>query len=335
MTRPSEPRSASVSSARPPRRLSRDAHAIAWTEAGNPHGAPVVVLHGGPGSGCRPAVLRLFDLARMRVVLVDQRGAGASTPRGGLRHNDTMRLIGDLDALRAQLGIERWGVVGGSWGASLALAYAGQHPSRVTGVVLRGVFLTSSREVRALFVGARARAPREWLRLTAAAGTTRADRLIACCARHLQPGTGPARQRAIALAWNAYEDAILTGRPARGARPTHRTVDRLIDKYRIQAHYLQRACWLGERRLLALARQAAQAGVPLHAVHGMRDRVCPVGNVERLARAVPSAVVERVPAGHLASDGALARGVARAVREMLAVTADMPPHAGLHAQFHA
>ena len=171
MTRPSEPRSASVSSARPPRRLSRDAHTIAWTEAGNPHGAPVVVLHGGPGSGCRPAVLRLFDLARMRVVLVDQRGAGASTPRGGLRHNDTMRLIGDLDALRAQLGIERWGVVGGSWGASLALAYAGQHPSRVTGVVLRGVFLTSSREVRALFVGARARAPREWLRLTAAAGT--------------------------------------------------------------------------------------------------------------------------------------------------------------------
>lgn len=335
MTRPSEPRSACVPRARPRRRLSRDACTLAWTEAGNPHGAPVVVLHGGPGSGCRPAMLRLFDLTRMRVVLVDQRGAGASTPRGGLRHNNTMRLIGDLDTLRAQLGIERWGVVGGSWGAALALAYAGQHPSRVTGVVLRGLFLTSSREVRGLFVGARARAPREWLRLTAAAGTARADRLIACCARRLQPGAGAAGQRAIALAWNAYEDAILTGRPARDARPTHRIVDRLIDKYRIQAHYLQRACWLGERRLLALARQAAQAGVRLHAVHGMRDRVCPVGNVERLARAVPAAIVERVPAGHLASDDALARGVARAVREMLAVTADMPPYASAHAQFHA
>jgi len=327
----------SASPARPARRrLSRDACGIAWTEAGNPHGDPVVVLHGGPGSGSRPAMLRLFDLTRMRVVLVDQRGAGASTPRGGLRHNNTMRLIGDLDALRAQLGIARWGVVGGSWGAALALAYAGQHPSRVTGVVLRGLFLTSSREVRGLFVGARARAPRAWQRLAAAAGTAHADRLIACCARRLQPGTGPARQRAVALAWNAYEDAILTGRPARGARPTQRTIDRLVDKYRIQAHYLQRHCWLGERRLLALARHTAQAGVPVHAVHGTRDRVCPVENVDRLVRAVPAAIVERVPAGHLASDAALARGVARAVRDTLTtVTADAPPRTESPGQSHA
>ncbi len=323
----------SVSAPRPA--LSRDACRIAWTEAGNPLGQPVVVLHGGPGSGSRPAVLRLFDLTRMRVVLVDQRGAGASTPRGGLRHNNTMRLIGDLDALRAQLGIARWGVVGGSWGAALALAYAGHHPSRVTGVVLRGLFLTSSREVRGLFVGKRARAPRAWQRLVAAAGTPRAERLIACCARHLQPGAGAARQRAVALAWNAYEDAILTGRPARGARPTQPAIERLIDKYRIQAHYLQRNCWLGEHRLLALARQAAQAGVPLHAVHGTHDRVCPVDNVDRLARAVPGAIIERVRAGHLTSDDALAHGVARAVREMLAAAADAPPHAESPAQSHA
>ncbi|KWE81930.1 alpha/beta fold hydrolase [Burkholderia territorii] len=324
-------------SARPSRpALSRDACRIAWTEAGNPHGDPVVVLHGGPGSGSRPAVLGLFDLTRMRIVLVDQRGAGASTPRGGLRHNNTMRLVGDLDALRARLGISRWCVVGGSWGAALALAYAGRYPSRVTGVVLRGLFLTSSREVRGLFVGARARAPVAWRRLTAAAGTARADRLIACCARRLQPGAGALRQRAVALAWNAYEEAILTGRPARGARPRQPVIDRLIDKYRIQAHYLQRNCWLGERRLLALARHAAHAGVPLHAVHGTRDRVCPVDNVERLARAVPAAVVERVPAGHLASDAALARGIARAVRAMLPVTAaDEPLHIAPPDQFHA
>lgn len=302
------------------RHLSRDACTIAWTEAGDPRGEPVVVLHGGPGSGSRPAVLRLFDLTCMRVVLVDQRGAGASLPRGGLRHNDTMRLVGDLDALRARLGIARWGVVGGSWGAALALAYAGRYPERVTGVVLRGLFLTSPREVRGLFVGARARAPRAWRRLTAAAGTACGRRLIDSCARRLQPGAGVARQRALALAWNAYEDAILTGRPTRGARPTQPAIDRLVDKYRIQAHYLQRHCWLGERRLLALARRAAQAGVPIRAVHGTRDRVCPVDNVDRLARAVPAAIVERVRAGHLASDDALARGVTRAVRDMLAVS---------------
>ncbi|HDR8946378.1 TPA: alpha/beta fold hydrolase [Burkholderia vietnamiensis] len=301
------------------KRLHRDACTIAWTEAGNPLGEPVVVLHGGPGSGSRPAVLSLFDLARMRVVLVDQRGAGASTPRGGLRHNDTTRLLRDLDALRAQLGIARWGVVGGSWGAALALAYAGRYPSRVSGVVLRGLFLTSSREVRALFVGMRAHAPHAWRRLIDAAGTERAERLTASFARRLQPGASAARQRALALAWSAYEDAILTGRPTRRTRTTQPALERLIDKYRIQAHYLLHDCWLGERRLLALARRAADAGVPIHAVHGTRDRVCPVDNVARLARAVPAAIVERVPAGHLTRDAALARGVAAAVRALPAV----------------
>ncbi|MBR8461108.1 alpha/beta fold hydrolase [Burkholderia dolosa] len=301
------------------RRLSRDGCTIAWLEAGNPLGQPVVVLHGGPGSGCGPAMLRGFDLARTRVVLVDQRGAGASTPRGSLRHNDTARLVGDLDALRAHLGIARWGVVGGSWGAALALAYAGQHPSRVAGVVLRGLFLTSAREVRGLFAGSRMRAARAWQQWVAAARAPGADRLLACCARRLQPGAGAAGQRAVALAWNAYEAALLTGRPPRRRRTTPRTVARLIDKYRIQAHYLQHRCWLGERRLLALARWAAQAGVPLWAVHGTHDPVCPTGNVDRLARAVPAAFIERVRAGHLATDDALARGVAHAVHEMLAI----------------
>uniref|UniRef100_UPI003BEEFF66 alpha/beta fold hydrolase n=1 Tax=Burkholderia arboris TaxID=488730 RepID=UPI003BEEFF66 len=298
----------------------RDACSIAWTEAGNLHGDPVVVLHRGPGSGSQPAVLRLFDLTCTRIVLVDQRGAGASMPRGGLRHNTTLRLISDLEALRAQLGITRWGGVGGSWGAALALAYAGSHPSHVTGVVLRGSFLTSVREVRGLFVGARAWEPHAWRHLTAAAGTARAERLIDCCARRLQPGADAARRRAVALAWHTYEEAILTGRPVRGSRPTRPAIDRLIDKYRIQAHYLQRRCWLGERRVLTLAHQAAHAGVPLYAVHGTRDSVCPPENVDRLARAVPTAVIERVAAGHLTSDDMLARGVARAIRAMLTET---------------
>ncbi|MBR8236173.1 alpha/beta hydrolase [Burkholderia sp. AU42008] len=302
-------------------RLHRDAQSIAFAVAGATQGHPVVVLHGGPGSGSQAGILRLFDLARVRVVLVDQRGAGASTPRGGTRHNTTARLIADLEAVRAQLGIARWGVVGGSWGAALALAYAGTYPERVTGVVLRGLFLTSPREVRGLFMTSRTRAPREWRRLHAAAGG-RADRLLSRCAAGLRHGANTARQRAVALAWHAYENAILgsarTRRsPVRAVR-SEKTIGRLIDKYRIQAHYLQHDCWLGERRVLALARRAAQAGVPLFAAHGMDDPVCPVGNVERLARAVPEANVERVKAGHLASDPALARSVARAVHAMFA-----------------
>ncbi|KVL27693.1 alpha/beta fold hydrolase [Burkholderia sp. MSMB1835] len=304
------------------RRLHRDAHSIAFAVAGAAHGHPVVVLHGGPGSGSQAGILRLFDLACVRVVLVDQRGAGASAPRGGTRHNNTAQLIADLEAVRKQLGIARWGVVGGSWGAALALAYAGTHPERVTGVVLRGLFLTSPREVRGLFTTSRSRAPREWRRLRAAAGGGRPDRLLSRCAQRLRHGASAGGQRAVALAWRAYENAVLASArtrrsPVRAIR-SDQTVGRLIDKYRIQAHYLQHDCWLGERRVLALARRAAQAGVPLFAAHGMRDPVCPVDNVERLARAAPDAEIECVKAGHLASEPALARSVARAVHAMFA-----------------
>ncbi|OJA92568.1 prolyl aminopeptidase, partial [Burkholderia ubonensis] len=295
------------------RRIRRDAQSVAFAVAGNPRGFPVVVLHGGPGSGSQPGILRLFDLTRVRVVLVDQRGAGASAPRGGTRHNSTARLIGDLEAIRERLGIARWGVVGGSWGAALALAYAGRHPERVTGVVLRGLFLTSPREVRGLFTTSRTRAPREWRRLCASAGCGwPAGERFSCVVRHL-PGAGAAGQRAVALAWRAYEDAILASPQSRRSHArtirSYPDVLRLIDKYRVQAHYLQHGCWLGERRLLALARRASNAGVPLFAAHGMRDPVCPVGNVARLGRAVPAARIERVPAGHLAGAPALARSV--------------------------
>ncbi|MBN3793233.1 alpha/beta fold hydrolase, partial [Burkholderia sp. Ac-20353] len=170
------------------RRLHRDAQSIAFAVAGDPRGHPVVVLHGGPGSGSQAGILRLFDLTRTCVVLVDQRGAGASSPRGGTRHNNTAQLINDLEAVREQLGIARWGVVGGSWGAALALAYAGAHPGRVTGVVLRGLFLTSAREVRRLFTTSRTRAPRAWQHLCRAARCSQPDRLLSCCARRLRPG---------------------------------------------------------------------------------------------------------------------------------------------------
>jgi proline iminopeptidase len=182
----------------------RDGHRVSFAVAGAVDGVPVAVLHGGPGSGSQPGALRLFDLSRFRVVLIDQRGTGASTPHGSVRHNRTDYLIADLEAIRARLGIDRWGVLGGSWGASLALAYAGQCPQSVTGVVLRGLFLTSAREVRGLFITSRRRAPRAWARLRAAAQCERPAGLAARCAASLQYGAGETRQRALALAWRGY-----------------------------------------------------------------------------------------------------------------------------------
>jgi proline iminopeptidase len=306
-------------------RLCRDGHSIAVTIAGASAAPAIVVLHGGPGSASQPGMLALFDLTKTRVIMVDQRGAGDSSPRGGLRGNRTDRLIDDLEAIRRALGIARWGVVGGSWGAALALAYAGRHPASVLGVVLRGLFLTSRHEVRRLFITSRSKAPRAWLRLYSAAGCTRATALLAGCARRLQPGTAYAQQREVALAWRVYEDAVLaSSRPGRATASRTRRENEpkathaLIAKYRIQSHFLMHDCWLGERRLLAFARTAENAGVPIFAVHGLRDPVCPVSNVERLAKVAPLAHIARVPGGHLASDAALKRGVAQAVQAMLA-----------------
>lgn len=309
----------------------RDGHCVSFTLAGAADGVPVAVLHGGPGSGSQPGALRLFDLSRFRVVLIDQRGTGASTPHGSVRHNRTDYLIADLEAIRARLGFERWGVLGGSWGAALALAYAGQCPQSVTGVVIRGLFLTSAREVRGLFVTSRERAPRAWATLREAAQCERPAGLAARCAAGLQYGANAARQRALALAWRGYEDAVLASATTHHAtqsrakdsrRNAHnaRNTRKLIGKYRIQAHYLAHRCWLGETRLLSLARRAAAAGVPFAAVHGSRDPVCPPGNLRRFARAVPAAQVEYVRAGHLASDPALHRRVAHALAAMFIPT---------------
>ena len=301
-------------------RLLRDGHTIAYTIHGSPSGVPVVVLHGGPGSGSQPGVLRLFDLARVRVIMVDQRGTGASTPRGSLRHNNTNQLIGDLEAIRKRLSIDRWGVVGGSWGAALALAYAGQHPASISGVVLRGLFLTSRREVRQLFVTSRMRALAEWRAMSEAAGSDRALLVPARCFR-VMCGATQNRRVQVALTWRAYEDAVLTAATARSrSRATHRNVPqreraRLIAKYSIQAHYLLHDCWLGERRLLALAARAAAANVRIFAVHGSNDPVCPIDNVRRLVRTVPAARVTIVDAGHLTNDRSLAEGMKRAIDE--------------------
>lgn len=303
----------------------RDGHRIAYAVTGAADGTPVVVLHGGPASGSQPSTARLFNLQRVRVVLIDQRGAGASRPHGSVRRNDTARLIDDIETVRRHLGIARWGVLGGSWGASLALAYAGQHPQAVTGVVLRGMFLTSAREVDGLFVASRRRAPREWLRLWRAAGCradTRPAALLARCHAALRRGANATTQRAVALAWRNYENTVLaSARPDRSRhraeRLSRRRADALVRKYRVQAHYLLHRCWLGEPELLAGARRAAAAGVPFTALHGRRDPVCPHDNLRRFAHAVPSARIEYVAnAGHLATDPPLRARLVRALGAM-------------------
>jgi proline iminopeptidase len=137
-------------------------HSVYWEECGNPDGVPVVFLHGGPGGGCSTTSRRFFDPTRYRIVLFDQRGAGRSTPNGELRNNTTAHLIADMEALRALRGIAAWHVFGGSWGSTLALAYAQEHPGTTLSLTLRGIFLMREAEIRWLFEAGRRFRPAAW-----------------------------------------------------------------------------------------------------------------------------------------------------------------------------
>lgn len=277
-------------------------HRVYYEEAGAPDGVPVVFLHGGPGSGSSARQREIVDARRYRIVQFDQRGCGRSTPLGETAHNHTDALIEDIEALRRHLRIERWLVCGGSWGAALALAYAGRHRERVAGLFLRGTFLTGSEDLDWFFHGVAALVPeaheefvqvvpRRWRRNIVAW-------LDRCFAR------GDERCGRIAAAWQAYEDRLTSAQmPASRvassplAAPVGEASTRLVAKYRVQAHYLQRRCFLGEPELLRAA--STLRGVPVAIVHGELDKVCRPINAWRVHRAcVGSRLAWAAQAGH-------------------------------------
>jgi proline iminopeptidase len=273
-----------------------EGHRIHYEVCGNPQGLPVVVLHGGPGSGASPLQRRLFDPAVFRIVLFDQRGCGRSLPRGGIDGNDTAALVRDTERLRRHLGVDRWMVFGGSWGASLAITYAASHPGACLGLVLRGTFLTGSRDVEWFFGGAGALLPQAWEDLTAAIGLDVAvsecehagHAVLQTLARRLASGD------AAAAAWARWEEVVTRrrrtdGEAAGAASPS------LGDKYRVQAHYLVNECFLGEDRLLAQAR--ALPPMPVAIVHGELDWVCRPANAWQLHRAIPGSRLAWVAGG--------------------------------------
>jgi proline iminopeptidase len=237
-------------------------------------GRPALVLHGGPGSGCSPLLRRGFDPARWRVVCVDQRGAGLSRPRAGLAHNTTAELLADLRAIREALGIARWLVVGGSWGATLAVLHAHDDPQAVDGLLLRSSFLARPADIDGFFRDAPAALREGWRGLVAAPAP---------------------RQRALALAWWRWERKAC-GHAGALAEPTAAELDALVMRYRIQSHYLAQGCFLAQ----PLAETAAAlAPVPTLLLHGTADRVCPPEGALALQRAMPHARLRWIEAaGH-------------------------------------
>lgn len=286
-----------------------DGHEMYWEQCGNPDGVPVLFLHGGPGSGCNARQRRFFDPRRYRIVLFDQRGSGRSQPLGETAHNSTSHLLADIERLRATLAIERWLVFGGSWGSSLAVAYAAAHPAAVRGMILRGIFLTGRRDLEWFFLGLRELLPDAWQRFAALAPKRHRCRLLQYCACRLA-GDDAERARQAAQAWAEYERAAVEVFPAEAPPPAAADAA-LVAKYRVQAHYVSHQCFLGETTLLRLA--GTCRGMPAAILHGRLDLVCRPENALRLHRAVPGSRLRFVAgAGHSPFDAPMAAALVEA-----------------------
>lgn len=292
-------------------------HELYVEQVGNAEGIPAVYLHGGPGGGCQPSQRRLFDPARYRAVLFDQRGAGRSRPRRCLEANTTPHLIADLERIRERLGIERWLVVGGSWGALLALAYAEAHPERVTGLVLRAVLLGAREEIAWAFgEGPRTFRPDLWRAFAdLLPEAERAEPIPAYGARleHHDPAVhGPA-----AHAWLAFEQSLSILRPGNAALPASldaaaATSERLPDSPFVEWHYIKNDFFLRPGQILGEARRLA--GIPGVVIQGRYDLLCPPATAQALADRWPDAELKIVEgSGHSLSEPEVAKAVLKAV----------------------
>jgi proline iminopeptidase len=288
-----------------------DGHVLHVEQCGDPAGVPVVFLHGGPGAGLAPAHRRFFDPARWRVVLFDQRGAGQSTPFAGLEHNTTADLVADIETLRAHLGIARWLVFGGSWGSTLALAYAEAHPERVTGLVLRGIFLGTDAGVRWLFeAGGAARIfPDKWERFVAPIPPAERAQLVEAYWRRLTADDAATRLAA-ARAWGAWEGGVLTLEDSPESEAEYGDPAVAVSLARLEAHYFRHACFLAPDQLLRDVGRIRQ--LPGVIVHGRYDMDCPLEGAFALHQAWPEADFHVVLAGHAASEPAIVDQLIRA-----------------------
>ncbi len=265
-----------------------DGHRVYFEVSGNPGGKPVVFVHGGPGGGTDPKQRRFFDPNAYRIVLFDQRGCGKSTPHASLQHNTTWHLVADMERLRQHLGIERWQVFGGSWGSTLALAYAQAHPGRVCELVLRGIFMLRSQELRWFYQeGASNVFPEAWQHYLAPIPVDERHDLIAAYHRRLTSEDAATRLEA-ARAWSIWEASTSFLRP-RTEYVQHAGEDEFATAFaRIECHYfVNRGFFEPEDQLLAGIE--AIRGIPGVIVQGRYDVVCPMMSAWELHAAWPQA----------------------------------------------
>ena len=294
-------------------------HEIYYEECGSKAGKPALVLHGGPGGAINPTMRRFFDPARWRVALFDQRGCGRSRPNASLEDNTTWTLVEDIERLRRHLGVEKWAVFGGSWGSTLALAYAIRHPERVSALILRGVFLVTQRELAWFYQdGASMMFPDAWERFLSPIPVAERDDLLSAYHRRL---TSPDRriQAQAAAAWSQWEGDTLSLRGPQARPAKFNEVDFAIAFARIECHFFVNRGFFPVDGWL-LKNVAAIRGIPGWIVQGRFDVVTPLESAWALKTAWPEANFEIIwDAGHASTEPGIIDALVRASDQALRI----------------
>lgn len=292
-------------------------HELYVEESGNPDGIPVLVVHGGPGGGCEDYYRRFFDAERYRIILMDQRGAGRSSPLAEFEGNTTQKLVEDMETVRSFLGISQWILFGGSWGSTLSLVYAQSHPDKVLGLVLRGVFLCRPRDIQWFYQEGASRVfPDYWQDFLAPIPENERDDLVSAYYQRLT-STNELEQIQAAKAWSIWEGRCAT------LHPNPRVVEHFghphvaIALARIECHYFMNNAFLEDNQIVRDA--GSLKDIPGIIVHGRYDMVCPLDNAVALSEAWPEADLRIIrDAGHSASEPAIIDALMRGIDEVAA-----------------
>lgn len=299
-------------------------HVLYVDESGSADGLPVLFIHGGPGAGCDAASRRYFDPNLYRIVTFDQRGCGRSTPYASLENNTTQALVADIERIREHLGVDKFVLFGGSWGSSLALAYAQEHPQRVHGLILRGIFLCRPQEFHWFYQeGASRLFPDYWEDYIAPIPPQERGDLMGAFYKRLT-GSDQIAQMHAAKAWSTWEGRTAT------LRPNPQVVDRFSEAHRalsiarIECHYFINDAFLEPDQLLRdMPRIAHLPGI---IVHGRYDAICPLDNAWALHQAWPNSELQIIrDAGHSAAEPGITDALVRAAEEMARRLLDLPP----------
>ena len=293
-----------------------DLHTLYLEESGNPQGVPVVFLHGGPGGSCEPGHRRFFNPEAYRIILFDQRGSGKSRPHASLEENTTWDLVADLEKIREFLEIERWVVFGGSWGSTLALAYAQTHPERVLGLILRGIFLARDTDINWFFNGDAGRIfPEAWDNFAEPIPEAERGDMVSAYYERLTSSNEIVRMGA-AKAWSIWEGSSVT------LLPDKNVVDHFSDPHialsiaRIECHYFKHDCFMRPNQLLEDMHKIEE--IPGYIVHGRYDMVCPIDQAVLLKQHWSSAELKVIgDAGHAVTEHGISRALVNCCNNML------------------